>query len=636
VDFVEFYQATSPRTLRYAYGLTGDLPQAQDVVQEAYARAWQRWRKVGGYDDAEAWLRLVVTRLVFDWWRQLGVRRRAAVETVAAVPPPSEDAVLLTTALRTLPEAQRRALVLHYLLDLPIAQIAAETGVAEGTVKSWLSRGRVGLAEALRDEADNAKLPPAEAAADRGRRRRRTRAAVAATAAGLAVLAVIVLATALLRQGREQAPPPQPVAPTASPLAFQRLQQVGGVAVPMPQNVTYGMSAIVDGRGFVGWHQEDGLLKVGGIDLATGKQLWPVRALPGAFGDWIGLLAVPNAIVSIGEHDDGISPDKTMFVLDPATGRLRWQRGMDVNGSDILFYRDVVVLADHAARTTIALDWVTGKERWKISGSIAATLGMQHAADMVGSAGARQGPFSALLTGDSLLHLDPSGTLTEYAVATGAPTGRSWRDVPVGESNSVSYLAYEGSLYITDGPQLSRLTLTGGGLVPLYSAQVPVTSAENRIRMHDVIPCGHGELCLLDGDLPHTDLVVLAGDRVVRRQRANGAESLLPIGDAVLVRGFAQDGPWNALYDSTGRQVLDAADQHALLTRVDPANLLSFTVTSGAAMGRMIRGELFGVDVMTGSRVDLGPLTTGPIGMGVQGTLLVCATPAGFVVYRIA
>ncbi|NUT35132.1 MAG: SigE family RNA polymerase sigma factor, partial [Hamadaea sp.] len=188
VDFVEFYQATSRRTLRYAYGLTGDLPQAQDVVQEAYARAWQRWRKVADYDDSEAWLRLVVTRLVFDWWRHLGVRRRALLDHPTAVAAPSEDTVLLTTALKQLPPAQRRALALHYLLDLPIAQIAAETGVPEGTVKSWLSRGRAGLADALRDEAEATVLPDAEETAQRGRRRARQRTVATVTAACLAVL----------------------------------------------------------------------------------------------------------------------------------------------------------------------------------------------------------------------------------------------------------------------------------------------------------------------------------------------------------------------------------------------------------------------------------------------------------------
>ena len=54
--FDAFYRDTSRRLVRYAYGLTGDAAEAQDLVQEAYARAWQRWRRVSGYDNAEAWL----------------------------------------------------------------------------------------------------------------------------------------------------------------------------------------------------------------------------------------------------------------------------------------------------------------------------------------------------------------------------------------------------------------------------------------------------------------------------------------------------------------------------------------------------------------------------------------------------
>ena len=60
--------------------------------------------------------------------------------------------MLLVEAMRTPPAAQRRALVLHYLLDHSIAEIAAETGASAGTVKSWLSRGRAGLAAILRTE----------------------------------------------------------------------------------------------------------------------------------------------------------------------------------------------------------------------------------------------------------------------------------------------------------------------------------------------------------------------------------------------------------------------------------------------------------------------------------------------------
>ncbi|MEU4687847.1 SigE family RNA polymerase sigma factor [Actinoplanes sp. NPDC023714] len=151
VDFDAFYRDTSRRLMRYAYGLTGDPGEAQDLVQEAYARAWQRWRKVSGYEDPEAWLRLIVNRLSTDRWRRVFVRRShaAAQQPAAFVPPPSEDVVLLVRAMRTLPPAHRQALALHYLLDRSIAEIAEETGATISTVKSWLFRGRAGLAAAL-------------------------------------------------------------------------------------------------------------------------------------------------------------------------------------------------------------------------------------------------------------------------------------------------------------------------------------------------------------------------------------------------------------------------------------------------------------------------------------------------------
>ena len=151
--FDEFYRATSARMLRYGYALTSDLAEAQDLVQEAYVRAWQRWRRLAGYDHTEGWVRLVLTRLATDSWRRqrnrrLALRRAGPPNDVA---PPSEDTVLLVAAMRRLPTAQRRAVALHYLCDMSVAEIAVETGSSLGTVKSWLSRGRAGLAAVLDD-----------------------------------------------------------------------------------------------------------------------------------------------------------------------------------------------------------------------------------------------------------------------------------------------------------------------------------------------------------------------------------------------------------------------------------------------------------------------------------------------------
>lgn len=150
-SFDEFYRATSARLLRFGYAVTGDVTEAQDLVQEAYVRAWQHWRTLIAHPNPEGWLRLVLARQAGDRWRR--IRRRSALlrrtGPPAPVPPPNEDTVVLVTALRRLPVAHRQALALHYLLDMPVAQIAEETGVPVGTVKSWLSRGRAELAEAL-------------------------------------------------------------------------------------------------------------------------------------------------------------------------------------------------------------------------------------------------------------------------------------------------------------------------------------------------------------------------------------------------------------------------------------------------------------------------------------------------------
>ena len=154
-SFDEFYQATSRRLLQYAYALTGDLAAAQDLVQEVYLRAWQRWSRLRTYEAPDVWLRVVLSRLATDRWRRMRSLRTALARTGPPdnVAPPGDDGVLLVRALRQLPEHHRRALALHYLYDMSVEEIAMETDAPTGTVKSWLSRGRAALAAVLGDRA---------------------------------------------------------------------------------------------------------------------------------------------------------------------------------------------------------------------------------------------------------------------------------------------------------------------------------------------------------------------------------------------------------------------------------------------------------------------------------------------------
>jgi RNA polymerase sigma-70 factor, ECF subfamily len=151
-DFDALYEAHFGDVVAMAYALTGDLAEAQDLAQEAFCRAWQRWHRIAAYDEPLAWVRRVAANLATSRWRRLATAaRHLRRERPPESTPLGPDHVALVAALRTLPERQRRAVVLHHLLDLPVAEVAHELGVAAGTVKPWLHRGRAALATQLAD-----------------------------------------------------------------------------------------------------------------------------------------------------------------------------------------------------------------------------------------------------------------------------------------------------------------------------------------------------------------------------------------------------------------------------------------------------------------------------------------------------
>jgi RNA polymerase sigma-70 factor (ECF subfamily) len=160
-EFDAFYRAHYSDLVAMAYALGGrDLAEAQDLVQEAFCRAWRRWDAVSRYDKPVAWVRRVTTNLATSRWRRLRTARtHLRLERSVDVPGLEPDHVALVTALRTLPAAQRRALILHYVVDLPVDEVAADIGVPPGTVKSWLHRGRTALAALLADRLEEVTGP---------------------------------------------------------------------------------------------------------------------------------------------------------------------------------------------------------------------------------------------------------------------------------------------------------------------------------------------------------------------------------------------------------------------------------------------------------------------------------------------
>ena len=149
----EVYHACYRRLVAQLFAFTDDVTEAQDVVQEAFARALARPRAFADVDNPEAWLRTVAINLVRRRWR-----RRKLLDTILlrerpvqrlAEPGPEPDRTDLHGALAALPHHYREVVVLHYLADLPVDAIAELLSVPVGTVKSRLSRARTALAARL-------------------------------------------------------------------------------------------------------------------------------------------------------------------------------------------------------------------------------------------------------------------------------------------------------------------------------------------------------------------------------------------------------------------------------------------------------------------------------------------------------
>ncbi|MEV0004184.1 SigE family RNA polymerase sigma factor [Micromonospora sp. NPDC050980] len=147
VDFTEFYRAHFHRIAVQLYAYLGDHGEAQDLTQEAFCRALERWPRIAAYDDPSAFVRRVAWNLATSRLRRMRTAlRHLARQREEHVPGPEPDRVALLAALATLPADQRRAIVLHHLAHLSVAEIAAQVGAPEGTVRSRLSRGRAALA----------------------------------------------------------------------------------------------------------------------------------------------------------------------------------------------------------------------------------------------------------------------------------------------------------------------------------------------------------------------------------------------------------------------------------------------------------------------------------------------------------
>lgn len=158
-SFDEFYVREFVGLVVLAVAVTGQRHGAEDLVQEAMIDAHRRWDRIGAYESPRGWVRKVVVQRGMKASRRRRGERAAALRSdwVRLDGRGSEDRSLdpvLRTALMALSPQQRAVLALHYLEDVDVAGTAEVLGVAEGTVKTHLSRGRARLRDLMAGSHD--------------------------------------------------------------------------------------------------------------------------------------------------------------------------------------------------------------------------------------------------------------------------------------------------------------------------------------------------------------------------------------------------------------------------------------------------------------------------------------------------
>ena len=153
-DFAEFYRAAKDECLFAVLVSVGDWDTAQDLVAEAFARAWASWPTVSAHPAPAAWVVRTALNAGVSRWRRR--RREVPVPDLAIVADqPAADAAgggvdpRIMAALSRLPQRQRQVVALRLFLDLDTERTARVLGIAPGTVQAHLGRAMASLRSEL-------------------------------------------------------------------------------------------------------------------------------------------------------------------------------------------------------------------------------------------------------------------------------------------------------------------------------------------------------------------------------------------------------------------------------------------------------------------------------------------------------
>jgi outer membrane protein assembly factor BamB len=387
-------------------------------------------------------------------------------------------------------------------------------------------------------------------------------------------------------------------------------------------------------RAYLAW-QENEQLQVIALDGGSGKERWrhTMSARP---DQWSWIRAYPDVLL-VSAYASGTSDPREVYAVNTDNGKELWRHA--IYGEDRLWtYDEVVVRADNERDRLIGLDIRTGAEEWTRNNpkgeydyTDASVFAALTEADIGGPASASGGALAPVLDDDYRLVQIGSD---RKARVIDARTGKVLRERGnVGDPDG-NYLVYEGRLYAAGtagGYQIAAYDLDKMG-----EPRNVYRAADGDRALVELDACGDDRLCVLDSRSSAADTTEVAavstGDAgQLWRQKAAGADILLPLGDRVVVANTDSTDPSWVLRDDKGKEL---AKRDGTAVRLDAGNALSF---AGGLSTISTDISVAGVAASGGDVTELGPLrqARGET-CSWSSTVIACMADTDFVLWRFA
>ena len=154
----ELYERRHADMVRFAAFLTGDVTAAEDIAQDAFAKVFDAWDRIGDLGRVDAYLKATVVNLVRGGHRKQQVAERRATSHLTVVPSAEDAAVRqigrerVLAAVSCLPIRQRACVVMRHWMRMSESEIAETLALSVGSVRTHIKRGTESLKNSLGDE----------------------------------------------------------------------------------------------------------------------------------------------------------------------------------------------------------------------------------------------------------------------------------------------------------------------------------------------------------------------------------------------------------------------------------------------------------------------------------------------------